>query len=494
MRLKSSKLLVNGRCSQDGAPGDPLESSTDSFGAWAESRTLSSSRHVEAVKRAAAPRPVRKIVGFDGEKSDVTTTRIWLASQTFVPVRGGATLRFQRYFPGLRKLGIQTSVLTGTVKGAKILPSDRDSDWYRLAPGSPIARTELPDGTPLWGVRLIDELSRARQDIYFRWLRREFDAADERPELLAFALALSTKTERRVLEATRLDVPTVYLFTLTNKLPPNPLLAWWKKRSLARQYQSFDCIIVATDAHEVWLRGLGVTTRIEVIPNGVDTVRFRPVESRDEKEALRKELGFTADQQISLIVGAVSPRKGTDLAVEAWTQIARERPHAQLVVLGHRADLNDPRLASFAARLQELLADPAIQGRVHMRGTVANPEAYYRAADALLLPTEREGGLNALLEAMASGIPAVITRFVGLGDAFGEAGMHYVLADRTPEALSAALADALAEPHCRDLGREGRRWVVDRLGVGKSLDRFAAVFHDLAHPSAPATAASRDRG
>lgn len=410
----------------------------------------------------------------------MTTTRLWLASHTFMPVRGGGTLRFQRYLPGLRARGIDTSVVTGTIKEAKILPSDRDSEWYRLPPGSPLAPTALPDGTPLRGIRLPDPLSRKREETFYGWLRREVEAADAPPQLLAFALLLSTRSERQLLEATRLDVPTVYLFTLTNKLPRNPLLAWWKRRSLGRQYQSFDCIVVANEDHEGWLRRLGVTTRIEVIGNGVDTRRFRPADGAAEKAAARRELGFAPDDEIVLNVGAVSPRKGTDLAVEAWSRRARERRHAHLVVLGHRADRHDAKLAAFSARIQALLADPVVGDRVHMRGVVDDVEAYYRAADALVLPTEREGMPNTLLEAMASGLPAVVTPFVGLTPALGEAGRHYILAERTPAALASALGDALAQPRGEEIGREGRRWVVDHMPLEASLDRYAALFHELA--------------
>ncbi len=139
-------------------------------------------------------------------------------------------------------------------------------------------------------------------------------------------------------------------------------------------------------------------------------------------------------------------------------------------------------MASFHGRIEGLLADPQIRDRVHMRGVVDDVEVYYRMADALLFPAEREGMPNAMLEAMASGLPVVLSPFIGLAAELGRADEHYLLADRNPQSLADALQDALTASVGGPIATRAREWMVERMAIASSLDRYAEVFHDLAHP------------
>jgi glycosyltransferase involved in cell wall biosynthesis len=85
---------------------------------------------------------------------------------------------------------------------------------------------------------------------------------------------------------------------------------------------------------------------------------------------------------------------------------------------------------------------------------------------------------------MASGLPVIMTPFVGLSRDFGEPEREYLRVDRHPEALATAIAKVLEdEPMGATLGRCARSWVEKTMDVERSMDRFATLYHELADRS-----------
>src|SRR6202008_4877234 len=97
---------------------------------------------------------------------------------------------------------------------------------------------------------------------------------------------------------------------------------------LRRHYRLMDALTVMCLYQERWLREIGIDKPIAIIPNGVDPARFPPSRDEGERLALRNKLGFAAEDEVLTTVGAVSPRKGTDLAIEALRLVLTRRPHA----------------------------------------------------------------------------------------------------------------------------------------------------------------------
>jgi glycosyltransferase involved in cell wall biosynthesis len=226
-----------------------------------------------------------------------------------------------------------------------------------------------------------------------------------------------------------------------------------------------------------------VRTRIETIPNGVDLDRFHPVASaadEDERSARRETLGIAADELAIATVGAVMPRKGHEVVLEAWLGLAKRFPTAHLLLIGPRADRHDPKLQGFRRRLEDLVASSGASDRIHFVGMAHDVEAYLRAADVFVLASQREGLPNSMLEAMATGLPCVTTPFIGISARIGQPEKHYLLADRRAHALEAALARLLENPSLRKaLGVAACRWIVDTLDLERSLDRYAALYEEL---------------
>ncbi len=176
--------------------------------------------------------------------------------------------------------------------------------------------------------------------------------------------------------------------------------------------------------------------RLAVIPNGVDPDRFRPDgRARDE---VRASLGLEASQPMVLFLGAGFERKGLSTAIRACATL----PGAVLVAVG--GDRTTHRYLRLAR---------ALGLRLEIVGAQPDPERWLAAADAMLLPTRYDSAANAVLEAMAAGVPPITSGANGaaaflpepwlcVDDAYDEQGFG--------EALRRALEDAALPARCRE--------------------------------------------
>jgi glycosyltransferase involved in cell wall biosynthesis len=180
-------------------------------------------------------------------------------------------------------------------------------------------------------------------------------------------------------------------------------------------------------------------------------------------------------------VGAVHPRKGTDLLLQAWPRIAREIPAAHLFLIGMRHDRNNPKLKKFGQSVDTLVAASGVADRVHFAGYVPNVAEYLKAADLFLFPSRIEGMPNAMLEAMACGVPVVACPFIGFSPDLGTPGEQFVLADHQPEAIAQAALGVLGDDRLQErLSRNARSWAVQTMDIDKTLDRYAMLYREMA--------------
>lgn len=165
-------------------------------------------------------------------------------------------------------------------------------------------------------------------------------------------------------------------------------------------------------------------------PNGVDPERFSP----GDRAAARARLGLAGDGSLVLVVGHLIPRKDPLLALDAFARL--ERPGARIVFLGRGPLEGEVRAA--AARLG---VDATLAGE-------RPPEElcdWYRAANALLLTSSREGRPNVVLEALASGLAPVATDAGGTAEVLPDRGAMLVRSRDAGE-IAAKLARVLDAP------------------------------------------------
>jgi glycosyltransferase involved in cell wall biosynthesis len=212
---------------------------------------------------------------------------------------------------------------------------------------------------------------------------------------------------------------------------------------------------------------LGVPlARIFRIPNGVDTHRFRPA-TEAEKAKLQETLPITGSTRVVLFAGRFSRQKGLHDLLDAWTML--EGADALLVLVGS-TEVRDP------------VPIPTNLPGVLVRPWVPHIETYYRAADIFVLPSHVEGMSNALLEAMACGLPAVVTR-VGANQQVvsdGETGLLLDPGDRPSlqRCLRRLIDDA---PLSRLMGERAHVSVGEQYGIERVIDSILQVLATQVH-------------
>lgn len=399
---------------------------------------------------------------------------VCLASLSFYPLYAGPALRFQRYAAGLQTRGAQLQVFTQAVTPALIhrdgwvgpgSPPEEGAEFpdFELVDGLPVRRTVLPAG---W----------RREPAYFQRLAGFCRQQDGKVEVVQL-LNADFLAAPWLLQLRRQGLGTVFTHTLLADLAP----AGWKRavQQLHRRVplELVDVVVVSSEAMRRHLLELNTSTPIEIIPNGVDLNRFHPLEDPSKKTALRAQLGMDPDWRVVLAVGPVLPRKGTETLVEAFAGLHAEFPNARLVLVGPRHDLSRESLADFHRRIQTAIRDAGAREKVIFTGAVDNVRDYFQAADMLVFPSRREGMPNVVPEAMASGLPVLMTPFTGLPMEFGRAGSHYLLTDWAPERMREDLRRLLVDPGLRrQLGSEARRWIAAQMDLERSLDAYMDLY------------------
>ncbi|HEX2028361.1 MAG TPA: glycosyltransferase [Nitriliruptorales bacterium] len=234
--------------------------------------------------------------------------------------------------------------------------------------------------------------------------------------------------------------------------------------------------IVATCSDEVFeLRRLGGDVEgISVVPCGVDLDLFRP----DGEVAPRR-----AGWHRLVVVSRLVPRKGIDTVIRALPRL----PRTELVVAGGppRARLShDPE----ARRLLAVAQQVGVADRVQLRGRVGRAAVppLLRSADVLVSTPWYEPFGIAPVEAMATGVPVVVSAVGGMVDTVveGVTGVH--VPPRDPEALAEALGALLADPGRRHaLGTAGLRRAREWYSWGRvAASTLGAYRHVLARDAA----------
>jgi glycosyltransferase-like protein len=203
-----------------------------------------------------------------------------------------------------------------------------------------------------------------------------------------------------------------------------------------------------------------------VIPNGVDSGRFATPDPAAVR-GWRARLGSYV-----LAVGGIEPRKGSLALLDAYAELRRSRPGTALVIAGGETvfDYRDYR-ARWDSRVAELGIEPVVLG------PVADPDmpSLVAAASAFAFPSEKEGFGLAAMEALAAGVPVVMSDLPVLRESFSGA---VEFAPDAP-ALAAALDRALAglDPDRAERGRALARGYTWEAAATAHLEFYRSLSH-----------------
>jgi glycosyltransferase involved in cell wall biosynthesis len=210
---------------------------------------------------------------------------------------------------------------------------------------------------------------------------------------------------------------------------------------------------------------------IVVIHNGVDLARFKPnVSTREYTRRL-----FQAGPRDSYLVGMtghLAPIKGADEFIRASAVVARRRDDVTFVVAGE----DKSRAGENRRRLERLVGDLGLGGRVHLPGWVDDVPSLLSALDLFVSPSRAEPFGLSIIEAMACGVPVIATRSEGAGEILedGVTGLLVPLGDH--EALAGAICALLDDGRrSADMAARALEAVRDRF----SLERMVTATEQL---------------
>jgi glycosyltransferase involved in cell wall biosynthesis len=206
--------------------------------------------------------------------------------------------------------------------------------------------------------------------------------------------------------------------------------------------------------------------RVTLIPHGIDMNQFPPADEETRRTA-RRELGLPQGARVAAFVGRLDDPKNEDWLLDVATRLsdlhvllAGEGPHE--------------------AELRRRIERDGLAGRVHLLGH-RDPLPVYRAADALLLPSLREGFSLVCAEAMSVGVPVLRTRTAGTQELI----IEDVTGRSTPiehDAFVSAAAEFLSLPTetLRRMGAAGSERVRNHFTFDRQLEQTLALYRRIA--------------
>jgi len=232
------------------------------------------------------------------------------------------------------------------------------------------------------------------------------------------------------------------------------------RRRVEREYALADRIVVPSEFAHASLEAEGVPReKLVLLPYGVDTGRFTPAPA---EEAAREPFRV-------LFMGEVGLRKGAVYLLRAWERL--DLPGARLSLVG-----------PLRPEIRRLAGDILARPDVEAAGFDYDNAAWYRRSHVFVLPSLEDGYGLVVTEAMASGLPVIVTDRTGARDAVRDGETGFVIASGDVEALADRIRTLFEDQGLRErMGRaalaaaQGLSWAPYAQGVAETLAQAAAA-------------------
>ena len=237
----------------------------------------------------------------------------------------------------------------------------------------------------------------------------------------------------------------------------------WGAKWMQRRAAEADCFVALNSQVEEELVDIGVSPkRIVNIPNGVEIDQKNPKKNY--------EIGDTCT---GLFVGRLHPQKGVDVLLHAFNKAAQMMPELswrlQVAGSGYLRD----ELEGFGEQL-------SINEMVDFLGEVDDLKTIYGGADIFILPSRSEGMSNALLEAMANGLPSIASNIPGNFDLIiNEKNGILVEADNRDEFANSIVALAQDQGLREQIGNNAFAYVAENFSIDEIAHRYVSLYDKL---------------
>jgi len=387
--------------------------------------------------------------------------KIWLITYNLDGVTAGPSVRFQRYAPFFIDKGYRLVFVT--YKSNPNLLDEESREFYDV-------------------IRISSKFPIFHHTLFIaKCLLRAIFTKEKPSSILTFSL---TTFHLWFLPALAIrNLKLIYINTMSlhftyvkgNSLPIQFYNSIHRKL-YSLLFKNIQAVVNSSNALTEGFRKLSVPeSKLKVIYNGVNNQRFKPV-TKEAKQLFREKLNLPINGKIILFVGLKVDRKGILDLMESWRLIYKDHPDYYLVLVGdEKTSAGDPDYNSQWEEIKKEIDDSQL--RVINRPNHPQVEEYFFSGDIFIFLSKKEGMPNVVLEAMAAGLPMIITEFEGFSDDYGQNGKHYILVDREPKIISEAIIKLNSDP---DLYNSIRNNALQRVNehflIEASIDKYVQLF------------------
>ncbi len=241
---------------------------------------------------------------------------------------------------------------------------------------------------------------------------------------------------------------------------PSRWRGWWER--LAAQRADRVVAVSATVAdHAVEDWGIP-TEKLKVIPNGIDVIRFERI-----TPISREELGIPAERKIIAIVGRLEMQKGIDRIVPELPEFFSRNRLAHLVIVGEGSERES---------LQQQVETAGVGEQVTFLGWRNDVPAILKASRVLLMPSRYEGMPNAVLDAMATGLPIASFSVAGLAELLAGSGNPWAAQDDVVGLLELAERALRDDAWAERVGASNRRIIAERFSLEAMVGQYEQLY------------------
>jgi len=244
-------------------------------------------------------------------------------------------------------------------------------------------------------------------------------------------------------------------------------LHWYDVPSLMTYLNSrVDRIVCVSDAVKKYLLGMGLPEkRLTRIYKGHDTRWYSGL-----KKPSRSELGIPEDCFVVCFAGRIRPVKGCDVLLRAVEMLSAEN-NVMVLMVGEMAD----------RRVERMLNDGVLKDRVKYLGYRPDAAVVAGACDVFVMPSlKREGLPRAVIEAMAQGVPAIVSDAGGMPELVEDGKSGLIVKAGEARALADAIERMRSDPAFRKkCSIAARERIENHFNIRESIEQYAAMFRSL---------------
>jgi len=212
------------------------------------------------------------------------------------------------------------------------------------------------------------------------------------------------------------------------------------------------------------------TEKITIIPHGIHVEKF-PITTPADKTAARQSFNLSPNDKVAVFVGRLDPPKNEDWLLNIADKSRDSLPNLKILIAGkgpHEADL------------QHQIKQQNLESRVTMLGERKDPLTVYQAADAMLLPSQREGFSLVTAEAMSTGLPVCRTRTAGSAELIQENITGITTAIDRQAFVTAAIEFLSDDESLKKMSASAPRHIRENFSFERQLEQTIALYTRIA--------------